>query len=386
MTKRSATIMAITIVVLGAIIAMGVVRRGRVSAPSSNASSDVYATARVQRILEEGKHEVGGEQQDYQTVEVVLRDGPDHGKSQSITMGDVAAITVDQRVKVGEMVVVAKSTNDDGSIRYDVVDRYRNRNLLVVGIFFILITILFGGWRGASALGGLVCTLLVIVWFIVPRILSGHNPMVVSVEGSLLIMFVSLYLAHGFSKRTSVALLSTFLTLVLAMALSVFVVSFTHLLGQGTEEAFYLSDLLGQINTKGLLLGGIIIGVLGVLDDVTTGQTAAVEELSKANPRLGRWELYRRGISIGKEHIASLVNTLVLAYAGASFPLFLLLVVGGDKPLWVTLNSEFMAEEIVRTLVGSSALILAVPISTILAATFLRRPQATPLPKNSLVG
>ncbi len=378
--------MAITIVVLGAIIAMGVVRRGRVSAPSSNASSDVYATARVQRILEEGKHEVGGEQQDYQTVEVVLRDGPDHGKSQSITMGDVAAITVDQRVKVGEMVVVAKSTNDDGSIRYDVVDRYRNRNLLVVGIFFILITILFGGWRGASALGGLVCTLLVIVWFIVPRILSGHNPMVVSVEGSLLIMFVSLYLAHGFSKRTSVALLSTFLTLVLAMALSVFVVSFTHLLGQGTEEAFYLSDLLGQINTKGLLLGGIIIGVLGVLDDVTTGQTAAVEELSKANPRLGRWELYRRGISIGKEHIASLVNTLVLAYAGASFPLFLLLVVGGDKPLWVTLNSEFMAEEIVRTLVGSSALILAVPISTILAATFLRRPQATPLPKNSLVG
>lgn len=349
-------------------------------------SEDTYATARVERVIEEGKREVDGQQQAYQTVGVVLRDGPEQGKSEQITMGDITAITTDQRVKAGEIVVVAKSSQDDGSIRYDIVDRYRNRRLWILGTFFIFIALLFGGVRGATALGGLICTLLIILWFIVPRILSGHNPMLVSIEGSLLIMFVSLYLAHGFNKRTSVALLSTFLTLALATAFSALAVSFTYLLGQGSEEAFYLSDVFGQINTKGLLLGGIIIGVLGILDDVTIGQTSAVDELSKANPRLNRWELYRRGISIGKEHIASLVNTLVLAYAGASFPLFLLLVVGGDKPLWVTLNSEFMAEEIVRTLVGSSALILAVPISTILAATFLRHPQATPLPKNSSVG
>ncbi len=384
MTIRSRLIIgsfAITGVVVAGIVFYGIDR----SPVQADASKEVYATARVERIVDEGEREVDGEKQLYQTVEVLFRDGAQKGNVMPIHLGEITAITAEQRVGVGDVVVVLQSIGPDGN-RYDIIDRYRNRRLAFVGIFFVLITILFGRWRGVSALGGLLCTLFVILWFIVPRILSGHNPMLVSVEGSLLIMFASLYLAHGFNKRTSIALLSTLITLASAAALSMIVVSFTHLLGQGSEEVFFLSDVIGHINTKGLLLGGIIIGVLGVLDDVTVGQTAAVDELAKANPRLSRLELYRRGLSIGREHIASLVNTLVLAYAGASFPLFLLLVVGGGKPLWVTLNSEFMAEEIVRTLVGSSALILAVPISTMLAATFLRRPQVSTLPKNSSIG
>lgn len=379
MTTRSRFIVGGIAIVL---VVAGGAWFGRENSPltQSNTSKEIYSTARVERVVDEGEREVDGEKQLYQTVEVLFRDGAQEGSIKSIHQGDITAITADQRVKIGDVVVVLQSIGPDGD-RYDIIDRYRNRRLAFVGIFFVLITLLFGRWRGVSALGGLLCTLFVILWFIVPRILSGHNPMVVSVEGSLLIMLVSLYLAHGFNKRTSIAMLSTFITLALAAALSIVVVSFTRLLGQGSEEVFFLSDVIGHINTKGLLLGGIIIGVLGVLDDVTIGQTAAVDELAKANPRLSRLELYRRGLSIGKEHIASLVNTLVLAYAGASFPLFLLLVVGGDKPLWVTVNSEFMAEEIVRTLVGSSALILAVPISTLLAATVLRRPQAAPSQK-----
>ena len=131
---------------------------------------------------------------------------------------------------------------------------------------------------------------------------------------------------------------------------------------------FIQTGELSAVNLRGLLLGGIIIGALGVLDDITTAQTAAIDEISKANPRLGFRELYRSGTSIGREHIASLINTLALAYAGASLPILLLFSINEEMPMWTILNSEFMAEEIVRTLVGSSALLLAVPISTYLAA------------------
>lgn len=145
-------------------------------------------------------------------------------------------------------------------------------------------------------------------------------------------------------------------------------VDFAHLFGLGSEDAVNLSlGQFGNIDLRGLLLGAMVIGVLGILDDVTTAQTATVEELSKANHRLGMMELYRRGISVGQEHIASLVNTLVIAYAGAAFPIFIFIHTA-TQPLWVILNNETMAEEIVRSLVGSATLILAVPISTLLAA------------------
>ena len=141
------------------------------------------------------------------------------------------------------------------------------------------------------------------------------------------------------------------------------------LFGMGTEESIFIqSGVLQEVNLRGLLLGGIIIGALGVLDDITTAQTAAIDELSKANHKLGFAELYKAGTSIGREHIASLINTLALAYVGASLPILLLVSLNEDMPWWVMVNSEFIAEEIVRTLVGSSTLLLAVPISTWLAA------------------
>jgi uncharacterized membrane protein len=179
---------------------------------------------------------------------------------------------------------------------------------------------------------------------------------------------ISISLAHGFHKRTFLAILSTAITLHLALALGWISVSFSKLFGLGSEDAVFLSfGEFSNIDLKGLLLGAIVIGSLGVLDDITTAQTATIEEIHKANPKLNFTELYTRGLSVGKEHIASLVNTLILAYVGASFPILILLVTS-TTPLWVTLNNEFMAEEIVRTLIGSITLITAVPISTVLAA------------------
>ncbi|MEK7499241.1 MAG: YibE/F family protein, partial [Patescibacteria group bacterium] len=211
----------------------------------------------------------------------------------------------------------------------------------------------------------------VLGFYIVPKILAGQNPLVVTIIGSFFIATTALYLAHGFNKRTTVALGSTLITILIAIALSTSFVHLTNLTGIGSEEAFYLQTSPVQgINLKGLLLGGIIIGALGVLDDITTGQAAAVDEIFKANPMMTRRELISRSLSVGREHITSLVNTLALAYAGASFPTLLLFIIY-QRPFWVVMNTESISEEVVRTLVGSIALMCAVPITTALAAYFL---------------
>jgi uncharacterized membrane protein len=187
-----------------------------------------------------------------------------------------------------------------------------------------------------------------------------------------------MFIAHGFNQRTKLSVLSTVLSLVLAVSLSYLFISLTQLFGLGQSDAFALqAGFLGNIDLRGLLLGGLIIALLGILDDVTTTQTAAIEELAKANPNLTKTELFLAGMSVGREHIASLINTLILVYVGASLPLFLLIVAATDQPLWVLLNSEYMAEEIVRALSGSVALILAVPISSVLAAGFYQKSNST---------
>jgi uncharacterized membrane protein len=268
----------------------------------------------------------------------------------------------------GESVVIVKTSTVNG-VSYYVTDMHRLPSLGMIVAVFIGLVIIFGRLRGAMAITGLAFSILLLVEVVVPQILQGRDPLLVSIGASCAIVFVSLYLAHGFRQRTTIALVSTLITLGLSAALAIFFVKTGRLFGTGTEEALFLQmGSLEAVNLQGLLLGGIIIGTLGVLDDITTAQAAAVEELRNANERLGFRELFRRGISIGNEHIASLVNTLALAYAGVSLPLFLLFTLNQSQPLWVILNSEQIAEEIVRALVGSSALILAVPITTALAA------------------
>lgn len=347
--------------------------------------TEAYVRAKVVSILEEGEKDTDGEKQPYQKVSLEILHGPEKGKRVVVDHGDSFVIQGFKKVKIGEKIVLAKPANAARDDIYYIADQYRGTNLILVVLFFFALAILLGRKRGVMAILGMIFSALVIFYFIAPRILQGSNPFLLSVIGGSFILIFSLYLSHGFNKRTSVALAGSLITLGFAVIINLIFVSVTYLSGSGSEEAFYLQGELKNIDLKGLLLGGIIIGVLGVLDDITTAQVASVEEVAKANPRLTFKELYQSGLSVGREHIASLVNTLVLAYVGVSFPLILLYSMRENLPLWMLLNSNFIAEEIVRTVVGSSALIIAVPISTALAAYIFQGKRAvsvelTPLP------
>lgn len=323
-----------------------------------------YHKGVVSNIDEQEEREFGGNVSLYQKVTVVLEDSQ-RVQSEHTDLLDAAGSL---RYEIGDQVIVGTITQE-GETEHVIVDRYRLPLLwFVVGIFLALV-IIFGRLRGFTALIGLAATGLVLLCFIAPQIIAGKDPFLVSLVGAGLIVLISMFIAHGFRLRVQLAALATLVTLAITAALSWATVHVSHLFGLGQSEAFVLqTGLLGGIDLRGVLLGGIIISVLGVLDDVTTSQTAAVDELYQADPTMSSRVLYNKAMSIGREHIASLINTLILVYAGASLPLFLLLTAATNQPIWVFLNSEYMAEEIVRALIGSIALIMAVPISTGLAA------------------
>jgi uncharacterized membrane protein len=269
---------------------------------------------------------------------------------------------------VGTNIVVEKLQTTEG-VRYFIKETYRYNKVLWFILAFFLLGIALGGKKGFSSMLGLVLSIAILFFFVIPQIVAGHSPLLISIIGCIGIAVTSIYLAHGFNRRTSIAVISTIITLVIAIVIAVVVTSWLQLAGLGTEEAmFVMTGPLAHVDLRGLLLGGMIIGTLGILDDITTAQTAAIDELSKANHSLDFKELYTRGMSIGQEHIASLINSLALAYAGASLPLFLLFFTERSMPWWLIVNSEFITEEITRTLVGSTALLLAVPIATFFAA------------------
>jgi len=246
-------------------------------------------------------------------------------------------------------------------------DFQRRGPLLALAVFFALAVVVFGRWRGLMALAGLVVSFAILVRFILPAILVGKNPVAVSVVGAAAIMFAVLYLAHGVNARTTTAVLGTVGALFLTGLLAWVFLAGTHLTGMASEESGLLAASLSGVSLRGLLLGGVVIGSLGVLDDVTVTQASVVWELHQANPGYGFHRLYAAGLRIGRDHIASTVNTLVMAYAGASLPLLVLFTLS-SRHLGDVLTSEIVAQEIVRTLVGSIGLVSAVPITTALAA------------------
>ena len=302
-------------------------------------------------------------------VQVRLASGPDAGKEVEVSYDDPLIDAKSQEVKTGDSIVIGKIETPD-EISYVMIDRYRLPVLAYATILFLILAIIFGRLRGLTSVIGLGVSVLVLLFFVTPNILEGKNPVLVVSIGAGVIALLTMFLAHGFNRRALLAIVSTVLALGLAEGLGYGLIVASKLLGNGSEEAFYLqAGYFGSINLQGLLLAGIIIGTLGILNDVTIAQSAAVEELHDTNPKLGFRELYSKGLSIGREHIASLINTLVLVYVGASLPLFLLFSVNTNQ-LWPVLNSATIAEEIIRTLVGSMALIIAVPITTALSAYY----------------
>ncbi len=332
---------------------------------------DVFLHGRILSLEKDLTKDVddAGTSVHYRTYKVLITGGAEKGKEVEIEDNDLDTVLKNAKLTRGDKIAIVKTTDIDGKAAYHIADHYRVPSLWWMVAAFLAATIFFGGWRGFTSLFGLGMTVLIIVAWAVPRVMSGGSAFYTILAATFAAALLSLYLAHGFNRRTSLAVVSTVLTLTISVVVELLFVNGADLSGLGSESAYFLQGSgLPNIDLKGLLLGGILIGVLGILDDVTTAQVAVVEELKAANSNFGFRELYRRGLSVGKEHIASLTNTLFLAYAGASLPLFMLFSIHKGQPLWFVANGQVIAEEIVRTLVGSICLILAVPISTAIAA------------------
>lgn len=270
----------------------------------------------------------------------------------------------------GQRVRLAVIASPDQQTTYAISDFRRERPLALLAGLFLAAVIGFGRWQGVRALVGLGATLVLIVGFIVPAILAGRPPVTVALFGALAIMILTLYLAHGYSAKTTAAVVGTAVALGLTALLAVAFVAAANLTGFTSEDARLANITLGGVSLRGLLLAGIIIGGLGVLDDVTMSQSSTVFELHRADPEAGFTRLTRGALNVGRDHIAATVNTLFLAYAGAALPLLILFATGTDS-FAVILTSEVVAVEIVRTLVGSLGLIAAVPVTTALAAALV---------------
>ncbi|MBK3527333.1 MULTISPECIES: YibE/F family protein [Streptomyces] len=301
----------------------------------------------------------------------------DTGKDKGRTFTEIVQPDQSRQLHQDEKVVVAYEPSAPKELQYAVTDVNRKFPMTLLAGIFAVAVVLVGRLRGVMALVALAVSFLVLTLFILPAILEGSNPLLVAVVGSSAIMLIALYLCHGLSARTSVAVLGTLISLALIGVLGSLFIGWAALTGNTDDNTGLIHGLYPSIDMSGLLLAGVIIGSLGVLDDVTVTQTSAVWELHEANPSMGWRGLYRAGIRIGRDHIASVVNTLVLAYAGAALPLLLLFSIA-QSSVGTVANSELVAEEIVRTLVGSIGLVASVPVTTALAALVVSADRAAP--------
>jgi len=305
-----------------------------------------------------------------ETLDVVIQDGADAGKTTQVQY-DTQGIS-NLMLNVGDTVILAKTTNPSGQATYSVESKYRLAPISIIAVAFIALVVLVVGWRGIGSFIGLAISLAIIFVYIVPQILAGADPLTVCMIGAIAILLLTTYTAHGISKQTTIALVSTLLALFLTYGLSILFVQLSLLTGYVDENSIAIHFGTGHlIDVKGLLLGGIIIGTLGALNDITTTQAATMFELAKTDRQLTKKQLFWKGLKVGREHVVSLINTLVLAYAGSSLTIFIFLFYNSSYyPLWVILNSETLNEEIIRTIAGTMGLVLVVPIVTYLAAYF----------------
>ncbi|MGI5356235.1 YibE/F family protein [Streptomyces sp. CA-252508] len=311
----------------------------------------------------EGREAVNAQQGQCAKATVEVTTGKDKGRK----FVEIVQPDAPRQLEEDQGVVVAYAPDAPPDLQYSVTDVNRKVPILVLAGIFALAVVAVGRMRGVMALIALAAGFGILTVFILPAILQGSNPLVVAVVGASAIMLIALYSCHGLTARTSVAVIGTLISLLLIGLLGSVFIDWASLTGNTDDYTGLIHGLYPEIDMSGLLLAGIIIGSLGVLDDVTVTQTSAVWELHQADPKMGPRALYRAAIRIGRDHIASVVNTLVLAYAGAALPLLLLFSIA-QSSVGTVANSELVAQEIVRTLVGSIGLVASVPVTTVLAA------------------
>jgi uncharacterized membrane protein len=347
------------------------VPQGVQAQPDEGRASSQTLRAEIVEVIEEGVNDLGPITQPYQILLVELKEGEREGEQIEVEVGVIDLNTTDNLYRPGDQVFVSytPATEPGQEEMFIITDRVRTTPMLILAGIFVAAIIALGRWKGVRAILGLAFTFAVIIWFMIPRILDGANPVTISVFASIFIFMFTLYIVHGIGRMTTAAVLGTSVSLMITGLLAFIWVRFASLTGLASDEAAFIQVMVGGegINMQGLLLGGIIIGALGVLDDVTVSQSSTVFELRKANPRLTIAQLFASGINVGRDHIAATVNTLVLAYAGVALPILILFTQINEPALHI-INREILAEEIIRTLVGSLGLICAVPLTTGIAA------------------
>lgn len=328
--------------------------------------------AEVVEILSESQREIIGTDTEalVQKVRVRIKEGEKEGDEVTFE-NDL------MKLEEGDSIYVNRLVSIDGIEYYSFKDADRRLPLIALALLFIGVLYIFTGIKGSRALLSLALSIVIILFVLVPLLLNGYSPVLVSVAVAGPILALTLFLTHGIRSQTVIALCGTFGAVIVTGILATLWVKLTYLTGLSSDAAIYLNfSTQGSLDFGGILLGSIIIGILGVLDDVSITQASVVAELNRANHQLSFRELYVRALRVGRDHIGSLVNTLSLAYVGVSLPLILLLA-QAQSDLILSLNQEMVAVEIIRIIIGSIGLILAVPLTTVIAAWWYARYPAT---------
>ena len=302
------------------------------------------------------------------TVVVEVLEGDGAGEFQQLELpAEVYAGGID----VGDVLVLTRDPGAQGGTGYAFFDYDRDVPIIALTLTFAVVTVAVARLRGLASLVGLAFAFFIMLQVLLPGLLGDSPPALISLVGSAAIMFVVLYLAHGFSARTTTALVGTLFGLTLVAVLGAVAVATARLTGLTSEETVTLQGYDPTLDFSGLVLAGIAVAGLGVLNDVTITQASAIWQLHEVDPEMTWGDLFRRGMAVGRDHIASTVYTIVFAYAGAALPLLLLFEVY-PTPFWTIVTSSALAEEVIRTMVGAIALVLAVPVTTAAGAFFAK--------------
>lgn len=296
-----------------------------------------------------------------QTIQVVIE-----GKSTTITTGSIAT-TRKQRYEVGDDVLVSH-IKQQGKDIYFIKEYVRTKPLVTLALLFLISVVIISGKKGTFSILGMIGSFFVLFYYLLPAIISGADPVNTTLITAAFLIPITFYISHGFNKNTTIAVISSLLSLCVVIILSVIWIQWAKLTGFSSEEASFL-DVIGNgtFDMRGVLLAGIVIGSLGILDDVTISQVSIVRELRRVGKNANSNEIFFRAMKIGQDHIASMVNTLILVYTGAALPLFLLFI-QNPQPFSQVVQYEMISEEIIRSLIGSIGIIISVPLSTYIAS------------------
>jgi uncharacterized membrane protein len=340
-------------------------------------ANDTLFEAKVIQVLKEREIvREGGGVANQQNVKLIGLE--DEWKDKEFIVNGLSEIDVVNgvEVSVGNKVIVQHSADYEGADSFVITDHVRRGYLYLLGLIFAIAIFAIGKWQGVKSLLSLVFSFIIIMYWIIPSIINGINPLLVSIIGAVVILCSIIYVTWGFTRKANIAMISIAVSLLITGFISIVFTKLTNLSGLADDNILFLVGVPGvNINFEGLLLAAIIIGTLGVLDDVVISQISTIEQIKLSNKNISKKELFSKAIRVGVDHISSMTNTLFLAYAGASLPLLLLFGVQENVGFLTVINNEMIATEIVRTLTGSIGLILAVPIATFFAVNYLTKKQ-----------